>query len=161
MKPTAPAKKLCIRTLDKSETPMMYIVVEMDKVNQLFQGIELATEFVQGNTGSMLSIHMDKQSAFDDMAIPRNTNHATVTPEKQSFLKITRGNTILPFAQANNTTDPLDVSKPECFDINKLEQQQQSIANDADIIQPFQPPKEQHEQLKSEIQENNQAARCT
>ena len=54
-----------------------------------------------------------------------------------------------------------DDTKPEFFDINKLEQQQQSLANDAYIIQPFQPPEEQREQVERKIQDSSQTTSST
>ena len=123
----------------------MYVIVKTEEGNKIFQGMDLATGYIQDNQGCRVTIHMEQQAALEDLAIPllKNsanmppTTHAsTATPNKQAT------NKIAPFPPAAAQCVTVSDEKPEFIDMNKLKQQQQAFDNSVDVIQPFQPPED-------------------
>ena len=156
-KTTVTTKKLCIKEVDKENDPTMFVVVKTAKGNQVFCGMEFASEYIKAYPGCQVSIHMDMQSASEDLAV---NMAATITPEKtnnddKKAQANNNENNITPFAYSfDKDNNEIMQESPECININKLEQKQRAHDKEANVIQPFQPPEEQRKEIEREIQQN-------
>ena len=162
-------KKQCVHGNNNHGDPTMYVIVKSEAGNKIFQGMDLATGYIQNHQGCHVTIHMEQQAALEDFALPfikkdaatpTTTIASTVTPNKQETNKIQPFSPVAGGGAARRDTDTEE--KPEFIDMNKLEQQQQqAFDNSVAVIQPFQPPEDQREQIEREIQESIQTTKCT
>ncbi len=113
------------------------------------------------------SPYTDKQLAWDDFSLKfgeisptkkNNQDFQAVSTNKKETLNEQK---FVPFLPTMENKDTISDAKPECFDINKLEQQQQAITNNPNAIQPFQLPAEKGAQIEKEIQESIQTTKFT
>ena len=70
--------------MNKSNDPIMYVFVKNEDKNKIFQGMEFASQYIQGNQGPQVSIHMEKQTAWDYLAIPVVKNSSTFPPSEKA-----------------------------------------------------------------------------
>ena len=51
-----------------NKQPIMFVVVKFKSVNQIFEGIEKASNFMQGDPKYQVSVHMIQQEALNPLS---------------------------------------------------------------------------------------------